>query len=325
MALERFIFILFLLLSQVAHAQTILMFEDQTKTGFKLVMNNYLQNETALPKLNLQKFPDAENEVYLILENGIHIKRKLPKLPKGNHKYVIYKDFKGKHQLRYRGISTELSQSALMFDYKEKLIFNKPALAAIKQADTLSHFPDWKKNQLALARKDSLQKDSLRLALVEQKQAEALQRKKDSLNKISLATEIASAETKDSAKVVLATVQEEAAKATEISTTIDSSALHTTEVETPKVGGFATFILSFESSDFEFDKLSMAKEFASNEKLKAEEAQQVLKGLKYDQSRLDFLHFLLTKQDDLKDSQALLIGCLDFDLSKEQAKSLFKK
>ena len=148
MAFGRFIFILFLLLSQVAHAQTILMFEDQTKTGFKLIMNNYLQNETALPKLNLQKFPDAENEVYLVLENGIHIKRKLPKLPKGNHKYVIYKDFKGKHHLCYRGISTELSQSALMFDYKEMLVFNEPAIAAIQQADTLSHFPDLQQNFL---------------------------------------------------------------------------------------------------------------------------------------------------------------------------------
>tara|TARA_Y100001934_G_scaffold174851_1_gene207144 strand:- start:237 stop:1214 length:978 start_codon:yes stop_codon:yes gene_type:complete len=325
MAFGRFIFILFLLLSQVAHAQTILMFEDQTKTGFKLIMNNYLQNETALPKLNLQKFPDAENEVYLVLENGIHIKRKLPKLPKGNHKYVIYKDFKGKHHLRYRGISTELSQSALMFDYKEMLVFNEPAIAAIQQADTLSHFPDLQQNQIALARKDSLQKDSLKLALAEQQQAEALQRKKDSLNAMSLVAEVSNPLKKDSIKVVLAEASLEAKSQAETITAIDSSTLATTPVEALKAGGFGTFILSFESSDFEFDKLSMAKEFASNEKLKAEEAQQILKGLKYDQSRLDFLQFLLTNQSDLKDSQTLLIGCLDFDLSKEQAKSLFKK
>lgn len=322
------LFFFLLMLAQITQAQVVLMIEDQTKSGFKLVMNGFIQNETALPKLNLQKFPAGENQVILLLENGKQLHRVLPTLEKGIHQYVIYKDFTGKVHFRYRGISAELSQSALMIDYHQDQVFVPSSKPLIAQVDTLSRFPEF---QAALEEKPKPQ-ESL---ISDEKPAVSADKISQTAKPNKTVAEPAVVQT------VVKPQQEAPSKPAPIAEAIVNQTK--TEVQKPntepepkpkesepaiaepKVDPYQNFAQAFALSEFEFDKLNLAKDYISKQKLEAAQVVTILKGLKYDQSRLDFLQFLIPKQADLKSSSADFIACFDYDLSKEQAKKLFVK
>lgn len=305
--------LLFFLFAQVTDAQVILMIEDETKSGFKLVMNGFVQNETALPKLNLQKFPEGENQVLILLENGFQIRRKIPKLEKGIHKYVIYKTFRGDFKIRYRGSSGSLSQSAIMIDYHDDLAHVDPSARTIVQADTLSRFEEWQEAQAdpiaasaPLPKADSVpvsHKVVLETEIVVPAQVEERTATVDSLKgKENPQDKLVSDEELESQVTLAADAPEKPNEAQ----------------------AYESFEQQFKLSQFEFDKLKLAKDFVSKYPMSAEQSVRVLKGLKYDQSRLDFLQYLLSKQDNLGEAKAELLSCFDYELSIQQAKKLFK-
>lgn len=295
------------------------MIEDETKSGFKLVMNGFVQNETALPKLNLQKFPEGENQVLILLENGFQIRRKIPKLEKGIHKYVIYKTFRGDFKIRYRGSSGSLSQSAIMIDYHDDLAHVDPSARTIVQADTLSRFKEWQEAQAEpIAANDSLPKaDAAAVAdkavvednaVVEAEIVEADQ----AVERVAI---VDSLKGKDDPQEKLVSDEELENQAT----------LAADAPEKPnEAQAYEGFEQQFKLSQFEFDKLKLAKDFVGKYPMSAEQSVRVLKGLKYDQSRLDFLQYLLSKQDNLGEAKAELLSCFDYELSIQQAKKLFK-
>lgn len=299
--------LILLSLQQVAEAQSILMIEDQTESGFKLVMNNFIQNETALPKLNLQKFPTTENEVIIILNSGLRIQQKLPAFKKGIHKYVIYRDYSGATKLRYRGVYNDLSQSALMFDYSEAKAWIENGNQNLAQNDTNSRYEEWKNENLKAQKIES--SDSLiSIATV----------------KVDPNTALANEETmakSDSSK--------EPSKPTllvETSPITDSVLVSKADsLIAPKAKPYLSFNTKFLNSSFEFDKVQMAKDYGSEEEISEEQMVEILSSLKYDQSRIDLLRTLLPKQEHLLQSEAKLIACLDYDLSKQEAKKLFKQ
>jgi hypothetical protein len=289
------------------------MIEDETKSGFKLVMNGFVQNETALPKLNLQKFPEGENQVLILLENGFQIRRKIPKLEKGIHKYVIYKTFRGDFKIRYRGSSGSLSQSAIMIDYHDDLAHVDPSARTIVQADTLSRFEEWQEAQAdpiaasaPLPKADSVpvsHKVVLETEIVVPAQVEERTATVDSLKgKENPQDKLVSDEELESQVTLAADAPEKPNEAQ----------------------AYESFEQQFKLSQFEFDKLKLAKDFVSKYPMSAEQSVRVLKGLKYDQSRLDFLQYLLSKQDNLGEAKAELLSCFDYELSIQQAKKLFK-
>lgn len=321
------LFIFLLGLAQITQAQVVLMIEDQTKSGFKLVMNGFIQNETALPKLNLQKFPAGENQIILLLEDGKQLQRMLPALEKGIHQYVIYQDFKGKVHIRYRGISAELSQSAIMIDYHKDQPYTQIRKPALAQADTLSRFPEF---QAALEEKpkpqESLVNDEKPIAAVDS--ASLPTKPKETVAEPEIAQGELKPEEDEPSKpanvteVIVATNPKQ-------STPSESTAVETEITEPakpePEIDHYQSFTQAFSISEFEFDKLKLAKDYISEHSLDATQVVTILKGLKYDQSRLDFLQFLITKEAELKNSEADFIACFDYDLSKEQAKKLFIK
>lgn len=360
---------LLLFLQQIAVAQSILMIEDQTETGFKLVMNTFIQNETALPKLNLQKFPAKENEILILLNDGQQLKRKLPQFKEGIHKYVIYRDYSGKTRMRYRGIHDQLSQSALMFDYKEELPWQDGLPILVAERDTSSQFESWKKQN---ALKDSLNK--LTSATIKSSEAEPIVAALDTASQgppktktiIEASLELQSQKPeiveKGDSNVVLNPAQispqdsSNLVKVIAVDTSLASlkpitqAALKPDSVQKPSVSKpgdslllapseqsamaekpnaaalvdpYLKFSSSYLKSTFEFDKLQMAKTYAQEHEWKKEELIEVLKNLKYDQSRLDLLNFSLNSQAALKANKEELLSCLDYDLSKQQAEKLF--
>ena len=295
----------FLFLGQFTLAQPILMIEDQTKTGFKLVVNGFIQNETALNKLNIQGIPVGEQEVALLLGDGRSYRRKLPELEKGFHRYVIYRDYKGNVRLRYRGLADELVQSALMIDYSEKnpwLDFNQNIAVEV---DTNSQFEDWKIEQALI---DSIQQ--LETAIVVQLP------QKDSLQNAI-----------DSAAIAHISSGEDSLYQLSINETIDTRSpelISTTAVEN-KADAFEAFKAQWNATNFEFDKLQIAMNFLAMHQASESETLFMLKELKYDQSRLNLMQEAIAKAPQLKNSKEALLACLDYDLSKEQAKSYFEE
>lgn len=289
------------------------MFEDQTESGFKLVMNNFIQNETALPKLNLQKFPSKENEVLIILSSGLRIQQKLPVFKKGVHKYVIYRDYSGSTKLRYRGVYDDLSQSALMFDYSEAKPWIESSDQNLAQNDTNSRYEEWKNENLE-ARENKVQDSVISIAAVKIDTSAVLtnvEKLKPDGNTIGKPE--TKKDTLKSKPVVLATPNADSA----IASNPDS-------VKAPKAKPYLSFSAKFLSSNFEFDKVQMAKDYGKEKEISEEQMVEILSSLKYDQSRIDLLRTLLPIQNHLLKSEEKLIACLDYDLSKQEAKKLFK-
>lgn len=303
---------------QVSEAQSILMFEDQTESGFKLVVNNFLQNETALPKLNLQHFPQSELQVSILLQNGLEIKRRLPKLSEGIHKYVLYRDYRGNIRLRYRGIYKELSQSALIFDYSETNPWTpKPNEELAFLADTVSNYSDWQKERLGEEQNIAeliAQKDSLNNKMVE---------KKDSSSKVVLLSAPDPVKVKDPGESV-AMEQKDTSKTL---SKLETGLVHESSGQaSPQKEGkdpYQVFSDTFFNMSFEFDKVVMAKDFGREHKLDENQLIEILKHLKFDQSRLDLLKSLLPHQQHLYPFESQILSCLDYDLSKQEAKKYF--
>ena len=291
------------------------MFEDQTESGFKLVMNNFIQNETALPKLNLQKFPTAENEVLIILNSGLRIQQKLPIFKKGIHKYVIYRDYSGSTKLRYRGVYNDLSQSALMFDYSEAKPWIESSDQNLAQNDTNSRYEEWKNENLE-TQENKVQDSVISIAEVKIDTTTVLANEEAKLKPDG--NVIAKPDTKkDSLKskpVALATPKADS-----------TIALKPDSAKAPKTKPYLSFSAKFLSSNFEFDKVQMAKDYGKEKEISEEQMVEILSSLKYDQSRIDLLRTLLPKQNHLLKSEEKLIACLDYDLSKQEAKKLFKQ
>ncbi len=335
------IFIVLIVLQQVSQAQTILMFEDQTKNGFKLVVNNYLQNETDLPKLNLQNIPSGEPDLLIILKDSTIIRRKLPELETGIHKYVIYRDYKGKVRLRYRGIYNDLGQSAIMFDYSEHKEWStvNPQDDQIALNDSSSQYQSWLKEEELLSSTkpiDSVQSSSVAIVDSTPVNHIALQEtssdssavipvqpdvKEEIVAEIPNPTDslVISDSPIASTLVINETNSKDSIK------TLDSQA-KPQEIAKPlaNTNPYDEFKKKFDASDFEFDKLQMASAYNESQKVNLSEAIEILKGLKYDQSRLSFLASLYSKQEHLKGSVNELINCLDYDLSKQEAKNILK-
>jgi len=302
--------LLFLFLfQQVAEAQSILMIEDQTESGFKLVMNNFIQNETALPKLNLQKFPNETNEVIILLNSGKRIQQKLPAFKKGIHKYVIYRDYSGATKLRYRGIYNELVQSAIMFDYSEEIPWVDTTVNSIAQNDTNSRYEAWKKENLKA--ENTVVDNTVKTIEPPKKEVPPLRTEPGT-------------DADSTKKAPAIAISEKPETLPEPSPKKDSLlVLNTDTTKSSQDTPYLNFSTKFMNSNFEFDKLQMAKDYGNQEKISEEQMVEILSNLKYDQSRIDLLRTLLAQQNHLLKSEAKLIACLDYDLSKQEAKKLF--
>ncbi len=289
MSLRLYSLIFGILLFQGLQAQALIMIGDETKTGFKLVANGYLQNEVYLEKMNFKGFPAGETELYFALQDGRSFKKSLPNLPKGNHQYFIVENFGGQLKLRYRGKHESIGQSALLFDYNEDQAFPFPDRPVASVAEKLPEIPEpHKAPKIKLDSSEATEGKPLkeRPAKVEESSAES---RTDSLVVQSAPTE--EAKTKPEPAVV------------------------------SEAKPFEETILQIETSNFEFDKLSLSKQLFEKTELTEEQLSQLLKSFKYDQSRLDLLATYREKHPDIALGKEL-IKCFDYELSKIAAQKI---
>lgn len=294
-------------------AQLGLMIEDQTKSGFKLVIDGYLQNEQAINKLNLQKLSPGEHELIFILENDEKIYRKIDLEEERNHQYVLIENFKGDKKLRYRGAYPNLKQSAMVLDFSNKISFVDPRESIIP-IDTL---PRYVANSKGLEKpgKDKIQTISEPKNLALTDQIPKLEDKKAVVvnNQQSI---------KDKPVVdgnVLASID-----STNKSSNNDLSKGAPVAPVLQAEQAFSALKNSIQLNNFEFDKIRMIEEYLGAEKITEVQLIDLLASLKYDQSRLQVIETALKSQTTLSSAKEKILGSLDYELSRQKAESFFK-
>lgn len=292
--INKFLFLFFLMPAWLS-AQLGIILEDETKTGFKLVIDGYLQNEQSLNKINLLKLPAGEHELLFLMNDGLDLRRIIDFNKADNYHFVILKNFAGERKLRYRGSYTEINQSALALDFNKTIDYQDQA-KIIATVDSLPHYKT-------------------------RPEAEAL--KTSAEMKIIL----------DSAKIISAIPMPKAPKDSvmikvrpnTLLIEVDSNSLATAEQSITNITDpFGTLQSSIKLNSFEFDKIHMIEEFMVAEKMSASQLETLLKQLKYDQSRLQILEYALNKQADLKEAKESLLITLDYELSQQKAKTFFQ-
>ncbi len=280
-------------------AQISLMLEDETKTGFKLVIDGYLQNEQSLKKVNLQKLEAGKHELIFLMNDGQDLHRKINLQEPANYQYVLHQNYKGERKLRFRGSYSKLSQNALVLDFNRKTVY-QDITKTIAVIDSLPHFKTKPDPAVVLKQaevspiKDSSQNTVTSLVIADPNSE--FKEKENPLSTLALGDTI---------------TQKMPVK--EASTERDQSE-----------SAFSALQNSIQLNNFEFDKIQMIEEFLAAEKIKPLQLETVLKALKYDQSRLQVLKTALSKQAELKSDKALFVATLDYELSRQKAETFFQ-
>jgi hypothetical protein len=292
--INKFLFLFFLMPAWLS-AQLGIILEDETKTGFKLVIDGYLQNEQSLNKINLLKLPAGEHELLFLMNDGLDLRRIIDFNKADNYHFVILKNFAGERKLRYRGSYTEINQSALALDFNKTIDYQDQA----KIIATVDSLPHYKTRPEAEALKTSAE---MKIILDSAKIISAIPLPKTPKDSVII-------------KVMPNTLPID----------LDSNSLATAEQSITNITDpFGTLQSSIKLNSFEFDKIHMIEEFMVAEKMSASQLETLLKQLKYDQSRLQILEYALNKQADLKEAKESLLITLDYELSQQKAKTFFQ-
>ncbi|MGK0407534.1 MAG: hypothetical protein ACJAZH_001353 [Roseivirga sp.] len=292
--INKFLFLFFLMPAWLS-AQLGIILEDETKTGFKLVIDGYLQNEQSLNKINLLKLPAGEHELLFLMNDGLDLRRIIDFNKADNYHFVILKNFAGERKLRYRGSYTEINQSALALDFNKTIDYQDQA----KIIATVDSLPHYKTRPEAEALKTSAE---MKIILDSAKIISAIPLPKTPKDSVII-------------KVMPNTLPID----------LDSNSLATAEQSITNITDpFGTLQSSIKLNSFEFDKIHMIEEFMVAEKMSASQLETLLKQLKYDQSRLQILEYALNKQADLKEAKESLLITLEYELSQQKAKTFFQ-
>lgn len=291
MALRLYSLIIGLFIWQNLQAQSIVMISDETKTGFKLVAEGFIQNEVFLEKINIKGLPLEGSELYFVLKDGRSFRRKLPSLAKGNHQYIIYQDYEGHLRLRYRGKYDKLKQSALLFNFNQELPFTFPekilAAREEKSMDVLETSVDTSRDEKVIA---VISAEEIKAA----PRANPIEDR--TINIPAASDDTATAET-------------------------ENSTLETSKEPEPESFNFDAAVAEINTSNFEFDKLQLAKKIIEEEIINTEQLLRLLKSFKYDQSRLDLVKSYSGKEANSPLNDSILVA-FDYELSKQAVKKI---
>jgi len=271
------------------------MLEDETKTGFKLVIDGYLQNEQPLNKLNLQGLVVGQHELIFLMNDGEKLRRKIDLDQSSHYQYVLHRNFMGETKLRFRGSHSSLKQSAMVLDFNTKTAY-QDIREAIAVVDSMPHHTKVEEpKQISADPEPMPKKDSAKEAV------------------IAVASPLKAA---TAAPVIAATNKPAETKDIDV-------ARSPINIKDRQANGFSALQKSIKLNNFEFDKIQMIEEFLVAENIKPSQLETLLKELKYDQSRLQILKSAASKQVDLKKDIALFLATLDYELSQQKAETFF--
>jgi hypothetical protein len=276
-------------------AQVNLIIEDATNTGFLLGINGYVQNNSPVKELAIQKLDTFPFDVRVELSPNVFFEKKMHFHNRGSYKYIITTNSRDELQLRYRGELNALPTG----------------ITAIDAKNTTPLRP--------LAALSSLNEKEKPTSVIQQTTAVTIEK---------VQPEITAATPKADKVKPIPTVEK--VNAPKRTATVDStltvkkdSVSEPPPVPAPvkKEKTFKAFYVELEATEFEFEKLSAAQEFGQKHKYTLEEFKQVLAAMKYDNTRLEFMRAM---RDNWKtiDGAASLRDSFEYEISKEQFNDL---
>lgn len=269
-----------------------------------LGIDGYQQNSDPTNQLIIKNIDTVKHQLFLkIDEKGIDqtVLRKLKLTEKGNHSYVLTKNFKGKFQLRYRGKISTLPKTV------KSLILQKTIR--------------WPEEIILLAAQENFELPSITPNITETVE------KIDTASPITTVTYLAIDSIKiDTPPEVIVTAPVDTMITTMVvalepiidSIPIEQPTPGSTVLEDP----FIKLLAEMKSVDFEFKKLNLAKNYLILNGISTQEVNTVFQSFAYDNSRLQFMKYAIERVSD-KQNLKILIDSFDYELSKEQFKKTY--
>lgn len=376
------IFLFFIFFSGQALGQMSIVLEDETGQGFKLIINDYLQNNPAARKLVLRQIPVARHQVQIVTSEGISARRQLDLKEPGIYRYVVTTNFKGQLQLRYRGQLQSLPAGYPRQDYSQLIAYEEgknsrsqkrqaKRLAkaqkqdqAEKAAKSSSRSPEvssaepGESSEAQQVEKNPSKEDpskktakaapspSTRDSLPEKAQTEAASASSDpqrqrnqarsSRDEAELAKKSLPAKEQKEEKSHLASRPKKSPKKAKKDSLKPEKRKEATpsdskprpenserEITTEKdsmEGAGATIIAEIEALEYEFEKLEKALQWGKSAELEQEKITKVLKALRYDQSRIEFLNEVLAQKPAWRGKLPDWLPLMDYQQSRKTLK-----
>ena len=287
------LFLLIVLLSaSMLQAQVSIIIEAETEEGFLLGINGYLQNEEATQALVITRL-DTSVYQFNVKTGAKEFGKKVQLRESGNHKYVLTKDFNGHFKLRYRGLQSKLPASATSISYHE----DSEWISSIAATSIVATEVIKEHNLEEMAPKEVLADPEIPAS------------KPDTL--VERATTTDSSSSSNAVALLFTssdTLQGESEKK-------DSS-----DTLTINPGSEANFQLVLEKlaqTEFEFDKLSICKEYISGNKIDSDQLGTLFSQLRYDQSRMQLARHSIQQVTDPENLSAQSIH-FDYEVTKSK-------
>lgn len=324
--MKFFLCILLPLLTFSAFGQINILIIDETKSSFWVGIDGYVQNEDPTNKIFIKNLDTSDHRLIFKFQDKDEttINRKLVLPQTGTYKFVIQKNFKGQTQLRYRGFGSHLATNEKSVSFKEDVFWilkhPNPNINPFPKIDTNTTLVILDTVIDISPPLDSIPKTTI---------ADALN-SKDTLkgtNDTAIINTVVNAHIDSVPATIAKTVVPDTLESNSLNRLKpDTSTSVKVVVDTALIArmdtAFFQLLKEMSAAEFEFNKLNLAKTYLINHALSVEELEEIFKHFSYDNTKLQYLNYAIERLKD-KENILLLLPSFDYELSKDQFKSLY--
>ena len=289
-----FVRIIPFLLCFTSLAQVNIIIEDESKTGFILGVNGYVQNTDPVHSLAIKGLDTVPTQLLVELQPKVYFTKIIKLHEKGNYKYVVTTNSRDELQLRYRGTLPKIPEGMLAMEVQRSMVMEKsePIVTASVQSDEIEVTPE-----IATQTPPPVVPTK-----------EIVQTKKvDSIAPVKTKPLVVNTDT-ISSKIA---VEQKSSKPKQDTISIE------------KANPFEAFIADLAKTEFEFEKLQKSEAYANKHNFSLEELKQVFNTLSYDNSRLQLVQSIKGSFTDMSQMK-VLAEQLDYEISKQKLEEILK-
>ena len=274
-----------LLLSLNGLAQIDILITNPGLEKFIVGIDQFQQNPQTLSSILITDLDTGQHIIqFQFTDKNLNFQRSIKLNSAGIYTYIITQNFEGTYQLRYRGSLSTKPKNTPTFKFTriQGLIVSNTT----KQAQVKTGSPN------------PLPADTI---------SEVIAKPDSVITALNTNTAV-------SGKIDLTSTMDSVTDQTANNISTDS-------IIVPK-SVFDDLIVSLNNSEYEFNRLNSSRNYLINNPISVEQTKTILRLLKYDNTRLQFLNYAkerLQDPENLKD----LLSTFDYELSKEQFKEKF--
>lgn len=273
-------------------AQVNIIIEDESKAGFLLGVNGYVQNTEPISLLMIKGLDTVPTQLLVELQPRVYFTKIIDLHEKGNYKYVVTTNSRDELQLRYRGTLSKVPDGILAMEVQSVLAMEQtePIVTASVKSDEEEIVPEiiTPAPSPVIPTKEIVH--TIRVDSIAPAKAEPVAIKIDTAkSETPIVTKEPVVQPKDTLIV--------------------------------KANPFDAFITDLSKTEFEFEKLQKSEDFAKNHNFTLEELKQVFNILTYDNSRLTLIRSVKGSFDDVSQMKELAEQ-LDYEISKVQLEEI---